>query len=239
MSKSTHALTVLAAPELAVAKDDFKKLETAAGAQCGAISMLERKAAAGAILAGLTLHRVKSNLPYGKFGGWIDQKLTKLTSWTPGTAKVNASYYMRLSIAFVEKVRADKSMLLALPRDGDSLELGTGKDAKRLSGALEKFIGDLSLNELLIKHGIKGVGLKTALTAGGADTGGDEPLTPAQQAEQAFLTLWTSAQEIHAALTDPNRMQQLTDAAKIEQLKAELVESTKLVNERLSTLRKN
>jgi|GEM_PF-5784336 len=186
-----HALTVLASPELTVGKEKIKSLEAAAVAQCAAVGQLESKAAAGAIMAGLTLHRVKASTPHGKFGSFIEQKLTKVNFWTAGTAKTNASYYMRLALAFVEKARADKGALLALPNDATTLDLGDTANAKKLAAALEKFVGDLSLTELLIKHNIKGVGLKTELAVGDDDAEDPSEMTPAQRAtyerEQAFM----------------------------------------------------
>ncbi len=200
--------------------------------------MLERKAAAGAILAGITLHRVKASLPHGAFGPWIAQKLTRLTSWTPGTAKVNASFYMRLSLTFVEKVRVDKSMLLALPHDGESLDLGASKEAKKLASALEKFVGDCSLTELLIKHGIKGVGLKTALEQGDEDET-DDSATPAQLAEQTRMEALQWVSGLHKAISDPNRFQHLTsDPKTLRTLHNEIVEIKQRLDERIRSLAK-
>lgn len=234
---ATYALTVLAAPELLVGKDHFKRLEAAAVAQCGAVGTLESQAAAGAIIAGITLHRVKASLPHGKFDAWKAQKLAKANFWTPSTAKLNANFYMRLALVFLEKSRSAKSELLALPADGKAeLKLDATPAGRKLATSLEKFVGGSSLTELLIKHGIKGVGLKTALSAGAAD----DDLTPAQKAEQArncaWQEAWNAVQTLRAALTEPEKIQLINEVKQLETLKAELVESAKLADERLKAL---
>ena len=164
-----HALTVLAAPELTVQKDGVKKLQSAAVVQCAAVNQMESKAAMGAVLAGLTLHRVKASMPHGKFGAWVEQISTSGGN-LPAVKKSQANNYMRLALAFVERTRVQKPDLLALPGDQTALELGDSATTRRFMGKLQGFVGECSLNELLIKHGIKGVGLKTALEqAEGAD----------------------------------------------------------------------
>ncbi|HEY8836678.1 MAG TPA: hypothetical protein VIO16_03150 [Dehalococcoidia bacterium] len=192
-------------------------------------------------MAGLTLHRVKASTPHGKFGSFIEQKLTKVNFWTAGTAKTNASYYMRLALAFVEKARADKGALLALPNDATTLDLGDTANAKKLAAALEKFVGDLSLTELLIKHNIKGVGLKTELAVGDDDAEDPSEMTPAQRAtferEQAFMEAWNSTQAIRAAFTDPDKAHLISDPKKVQQIKHEVIELNKLLDDRLANLR--
>lgn len=162
MSKTTqHALTLVASPKFAVAKDEIQKLQATAVAQVAAVGQLETKAAMGGTIAGLTLTRVKHSLPHGKFGAWLDQLAAG-----GAVKKSQANYYMRLGLVFLEKMRVDLPQLLALPGEQLSLEVGDNHTAKQFLGKLEKFVGDLSLNELLIKHGIKGVGMKLALEQG-------------------------------------------------------------------------
>lgn len=230
-----HALTVLAQPDLRVtSQDELTKFSATAVAQCAAVGQLETKAAAGAVLAGLALHRVKASLPHGEFGDWIAQKLTKVNFWTPGTAKTYASYYMRLALVFVEKARADQSMLLALPGESTSLELADTEGGRKLAAALEKFVGTHSLTELLIKHGIKGVGLKTEL---GAGDDANTPPTAQQQRDAIWELAWNGVQAVRASLTDANQLQHINDDVLLEKLKDELVESAKLADERIRALR--
>ena len=158
MSKSTtHALTVLAAKELTVGKDDINELQETAAAQIAAVGQMESTAAKGAILAGITLHRVKASLPHGKFGAWV-ASLSGANVHRGGnlrSGKSQANYYMRLAQVFIERTKLKKTDLLALP-DGQSA-LDSGDTTKHFCSALESFVGELSLNELLIRHNIKAV----------------------------------------------------------------------------------
>lgn len=237
-----HALTVLAAPELRVAKDDLKKLQAAAVAQLRAVAEMDSNAAKAAILCGLTLHRVKASMP-GNFREWVEEMLPKGNMWTPKTAVKNASYYMRLALAFLEKTKLAKPDLLALGDGTAALDLTDKATAKKFLAKLTEFIGEHSTNELLIKHGIKGVNLKSALDAEiEAETGDDDALTPAQrlkaQREATWQEAWNSVQLVRATLTEPEKIQLLNDAKHLATLKAELIETAKLADERLKALGK-
>lgn len=249
-----HALKVLAAPELRAAKPDLKQLQTATVDMLQGVSNSENRAAKAAPIAGILLQRVKASLPHGEFTPWL-QKLTgeekdkdgKTQKRTTGALLPRLSvrqlqYYMKLSLVFLEKTKLAKPDLLALGDGKTALDLGSKHEAKAFMAALDEFVGDRSLNELLIKHDIKSVGLKTELTAEDDDDPDDDGLTPAQRAaqerENAWLAAWNPTQQIRATLTDPNKLQ-LLDAKKVEQLKDELVESAKLANARLDALRKS
>lgn len=235
MSKTSHALTLVADPKFAVAKDDLAKLKESAVLQVSAISELESKAALGALLAGLTLHRVKASLPHGQFGQWLAQISTSGGNLT--VKKSQAHNYMRLALVFLERAKVQKPDLLALPGDQLALEVGDGHPARSFFTKAAKFVGDLSLNELLIKHGIKGVGLKSALLADGED---DESLSPEEKLvrsrERAWQETFESVQRIRASLTEPARAQLLSDPGQIKTLKAEVVELNKLLDDRLADL---
>lgn len=179
MSQSPHknALTLVASPELRVTTNEITKLQDVAVQQVAAISLMETRAAAGAILAGLTLHRVKASLAHGEFGKWLEQMSTNVDiskgsnshrgGNLPKIKRAQVNYYMRLALAFLEKAKVAKPDLLALPGDQTELSIeGTSGPARRFMEKLAGFVGELSLNELLIKYGIKGVGLKTELEAG-------------------------------------------------------------------------
>jgi hypothetical protein len=238
-----HALTVLAAPELRVEKANLKQLQATAVEQVLAVGKMENNAAKGGILAGLTLLRVKASMKHGEFGPWLDKMTAAKThngANLPPVKERQLQYYMRLTLVFLEKTRLDAPDLLALPDGTTALDLGGAHKAKSFVGALDRFVGELSLNELLIKHDIKSVGLKTELTAGDDADEGSE-LTPAQKAaaerEAAWQAWWTSTQTLRTALTDPNEAQKITDPKKIETLKAEVTEINKLLDARLDALR--
>ena len=127
-----------------------------------------------------------------------------------------------------------KPDILALPGDQTTLTLGDSHEARALVGKLEKFVADCSLDELLIKYGIKGVGLKTALTD---EAAAEVALTPEEQAAReaaerdgAWQTTWESVQTLRHHFTEPAKLNLITDPVKIEQLKAEVVEISKPVS---------
>ena len=237
MPKTTHALTLVSQPEFAVKSDALSQLQEVAIRQVAAISELESKAAVGAIIAGLTLHRVKASLDHGEFGPWISNSNFG-SNLTAASRQRTANHYMRLALVFLEKAKVQKPDLLALPGDQLSLDVENGEPTRRFFTKADKFVGGLSLNELLIKHGIKGVGLKTELAQGAED---DEAQTPEQKAaaarERAWVETFESVQRIRANLTESDRMHLLTDPKHIEILKSELVEVNKLLDDRLANLR--
>jgi hypothetical protein len=112
------------------------------------IRRVEKMTAQRAIVLGITLWKVRLALPHGKWTPWQEEHLSS------GKSYVN--YFMRLALVFLMKSRATKVELRALP--SDSVELSAGDEISRaLLGRLEKFVGDCSLHELLVKHGLKGV----------------------------------------------------------------------------------
>jgi hypothetical protein len=75
-------------------------------------------------------------------------------------------FLMKLALVFVDKCKVKKPEILALPGDQAELALDTlDGAARRMMVKAEKFTGELSLNELFIKHDIKAVGLKKSLDA--------------------------------------------------------------------------
>jgi hypothetical protein len=147
---------------------------------------------------------------------------------------------MRLATVFIERTRATKPEMLALPGDQTSLDLADNHHGKQLAAKLATFVGELSLNELLIKHGIKGVGLKTELTDAAA---AEVALTPEEQAardaaerDDAWQHTWESVQTLRNHFTEPAKLNLITDPVKIGQLKAEVVEISKLLSDRLANL---
>jgi hypothetical protein len=183
------ALALAAIPEWRVAGGEaLEGLKRAAIDQMAAIAQMENRAAMGGTLAGLTLLRVKASLPHGEFTRWLNtiraDSKTNRSSFLKATIR-QAQYYMKLAAVFLEKAKVTKPALLALP--GDQLALGeisAEGDTRELFLKLQKFTGNCSLNELLIKHDIKAVGLKKELAAQRkkeADEAGEEE--PARSAQ--------------------------------------------------------
>lgn len=153
-----HALTVFADPKIRAATPTDKLVEIAKH-QLATIPTLENEAAVRAILLGLTLQKLRSAAPHGTWENQLTQMLTSVNIWTPKTAKTNASYYMRLASFFVEKTRVTVPEMLALPGDQTELAIDehSSAQARRFVEKLGKFVGQWSLNELLVRNGIKGV----------------------------------------------------------------------------------
>jgi len=161
MSQGNHnqanrsALVVLADTKLTAQGEALAQLQKSAVVALQAVPQMERQAAAHAILAGMTLHRVKASLPHGQFMPWLAQIPT-----TGGNLKVSqaqANYYMKLATVFVGKAKVTAPDVLALPGDQTQLLLEGGEgEARAFFGKLSKFVGTKSLNELLSEHEIKG-----------------------------------------------------------------------------------
>lgn len=151
------------------------------------IHKLESQAAGRAIRIGAWLWQAKAQLRHGEFKGWIDQHVE-------GRGYRACAFYMKLALAFVEKSKISEPQLAALCAHNFK---GTPKSSagKEAAERLATFIGDHSLNELLIKHGIKSVGLKGELTAG------DEAPPAATEGEQMDL-VWSQAYEPAKSLAD-------------------------------------
>ena len=153
-SAKLAALTVLEdrASELSTVLQ-IKRLQAVAIEQLAAIPRMEREAALRAILAGLTLHRIKAALPHGTWMPWVKQIPTTGGN-LPGLSQ--CQYYMRLATAFVESAKVTAPELRTLP--GDKIELAlepADAAARRFMEKAAKFVGDCSLNELLAREHVK------------------------------------------------------------------------------------
>lgn len=193
------------------------------------IPRVERMNASRAVLVGLGLHAVKASLQRGEFEAWKKANLTLGNIWSESTALKNASFYMRLAIAFVEQAKPSRQELLALTSSNLDLELGAAEAVEqKLMSRVAKFVGERSLNELLVDEGIKS-------TQGSASAGSKPTVLPADDdtlAEDAgqllmrFDDVLLNPEHIKrftaAQLDDMER--QLTDRlAKFRELKAALL----------------
>jgi hypothetical protein len=84
-----HALAVLTTPRLQADRNDLAALQSVAVQQLGAISYIEKRAAVCAILAGITLWRVKATLPHGEFIPWIKSLSDESPAAKPAPRRVN------------------------------------------------------------------------------------------------------------------------------------------------------
>jgi len=179
-TNTSNALALVADPAFAVANSDLEKLQFAAVAQIAAVAQMESNAARGGVLAGITLHRVKASLGHGSFRPWLESANVNFGSHLSAHSRVKiANNYMRLASAFLEKAKVTKPSLLALPGDQTAIELGDNHPSRDLFEKLDSFVGTLSLNELLIAHGIKDTKkLGGARTAGEAEAEADAAPSP-------------------------------------------------------------
>jgi hypothetical protein len=135
------------------------------------IQRAERVTAQRAITLGVALWKIRLSLSHGQWMPWQAEHL--------GVGQRQVNYYMRLALVFLIKSRATKVELRALP--ADSIELApTDALSRALFARLEKFVGECSLNELLVKHGIKGITRDTddQANADATTAGGEQMLFP-------------------------------------------------------------
>lgn len=151
------------------------------------------------IFVGLALHRIKASLKHGEWMPWKKKHLECSNS------KINE--LMRAAEAFHSEVQIADKELLALGNGENAL---AAKDARRVTNAALKFVGDLSWGELLDKHGIK-----AQAKVGGKRTPAGTPEGGAPSNEELYQQ---SRDEIGGALTSvetllikENRLQYLAD----------------------------
>jgi hypothetical protein len=122
----------------------------------------------------------------GSFMAWVAEHVAE-------SAHRTCTDYMKLGMIFAETTaitRAEAHAMIYLkPR-------GAKTDAEKTAvEKLSAFIGDLSIFELMVKHGVRGVGLKSALT-------GDSEETPALTAGEQMELVWSQAYKPAKTLAD-------------------------------------
>jgi hypothetical protein len=156
---SITALAVVNSSELKAKDQALEQLQQTVITQLGYIRGLRRQEALRGLLVGMSLQRIKASLPHGQFGKWVKDNIAIF-------GERYVQFLMKLALVFVDKCKVKKPEILALPGDQTELTLDTlDGDSRRMMEKAEKFAGDLSLNELFIKHDIKSVGLKSKLAA--------------------------------------------------------------------------
>jgi hypothetical protein len=193
-------------PRLQVESNDLAELQALASKQLAAISQMERASAVCAILAGITFFRVKASLPRGEWMPWLErleggQISTAGSNFKPLQQR-QVNNYMRLASAFVEKAKLDERSVLAAPQDEQQLTLETeDAAAKRFAAKLQKFVGECSLNELLVKHNIKAVARDPAPPR--------PPRGPTDPKAALWLSIEVAIKELQRALNDSDRVHYL------------------------------
>lgn len=152
----------------------------------GRIHRSEHDTAFFALVVSSLCWQAKANAAHGEFKPWVRTHVGE-------RAYRSVAYYMQLGLRFAEKSKITNEEFLQLatlnPKGAKS---GPAKSAFE---KVEKFIGEHSLTELLIKHGVKGVGLKGELTAG-------DEAPPALTAGEQMDLVWSQAYEPAKSLAD-------------------------------------
>lgn len=178
----------------------ISKLQAIVTQQFDMVKALERDAALRAILVGLILHRIKAGLKHGEFMPWLKKNIT-------GTGYRQCAYYMKLGSVFVEETRLTKDELLALPGDKTDLAvIPADAEARRFMEKARKFVGELSLSELLDEHNLKE---KKKLGGAHGQGEGDEKIDPERLSEMKREEASECLQRAEQLFVDENIFQHL------------------------------
>lgn len=192
------ALSIVGSAELKADTEQLSLLQASAVEQFRRMRAMREEEALRGVLLGLTLHRVKASLPHGEFGKWAKMHATFGERWV--------NYLMKLALIFIDKSKATKPELLACPGDQIALAIdGMEGEQRRFVTKAKKFVGELSLAELLDKYEIK-----TGKKLGGAREKGEEeqtPPTPEELAQQTRDEIGTGIQKLEQLLITENRLQ--------------------------------
>ena len=141
-------------PEAALAltkrADDAPSLERLEASIMRDISLSSRLDKAGAMVGikiGLALQSAKSLLRHGEYESWVASRFGGAFS------ERRAQYYAKLASSFL---RSDEGATLALPAPRDAGNwLVVADEGSALQAAVEDFVGDMTIGELLDKHGVR------------------------------------------------------------------------------------
>lgn len=176
MPKDQQALALLTAKSAPVhfSKDDTSRVLLD---KLAALARYETQAGQLGLQIGVLLWQAKAALPHGAFQPWVKENIA-------GKSYRSCAYYMKLALIFTEKVKPAAWKIEAMMTLDLDAKQHTDEELSALD-TMKQFIGENSLTELLIKYGIKGVGLKSELA-------GEEsaPLSAEQQQQQELALIW-------------------------------------------------
>ena len=110
-------------------------------------SKLDKAGAMVSVKIGLALQSAKSLLRHGEYEGWVGSRFGDLFS------RRRAQYCAKLATSFL---RSDEGAMLTLPAPRDAGNwLVVADEGSQLQGAVETFVGDMTMGELLDKHGVR------------------------------------------------------------------------------------
>jgi len=215
---TNSALALFSDPKLKPAGDALSRLQEQSISDLNEILTSEKRTSATALRLGVRLNAVKIGLGHGIFGSWLDANFNGVSGRT-------VRYYMKLAVVAAPKL--GRKALVAIV---------SGQEDQDTAARIDRFVGDCSLTELLIKHNIRSVGLRGELQAGD-----EQQLPPEKQLELAIDRTWTetlqSVERMRSVLTEPDKVRLLSDPTKVATLKEQVVELNRLLDERLQSLR--
>jgi hypothetical protein len=211
MASQKHALVLVAnaLPAKVNAGSLLKQAAKGALKHISAIALHEGSAARHALSLGALLWQVKSAKPACGFQEWIEKNV-------PTHGYRACAYHMKLSMVLAEKAKLTQDEWNALPTLGSKAP--KGGHAKAAFQKIGTFVGELSLTELLIKHGVKTVGLKSELMAG--DDGSAAPNTDSD-GQMFFAEIAEQLDGYRSVVLDRARLVKL-DGKQLDALKREI-----------------
>jgi hypothetical protein len=202
--KARSALTLLSDPQIATGGGNLESLQKTTVEQIDLIKRMESESALRAVLVGLALHRIKASLKHGAFGKWQTENLN--------AKRAQVGYYMRLAIVCLEDAGFSKPETLGLSEIGTDLATSDAASAKRAFKKIQDFVGEKSLNELLVEHGLKSTGAGGGSNSSSGTGGGEDPLL----ADTA-----THLMGLRALILDPDQIKRFT-ASQLKDIEVQL-----------------
>ena len=197
--KASTALTLLSDPQIATTGGNLARLQETAIEQLDLIRKMESESALRAVLCGLALHRIKASLKHGEFGKWQSKYIAAKRS--------QVGYYMRLALVCLQEGGFSKQDMTAMTSESGDIVLAKDGAAHRAFKKIQNFVGDKSLNELLIEHDIKNASSGGGSSSSSAAASGEDPLL-ADTAEHLM--------GLRAILLDPATVKRFTAAQLID-----------------------
>ncbi len=211
--KATSALALL--DNTKVAATEVKRFGEGIALSFDEIARTEKMNASRAILIGMGLPILKASMKHGEFRPWLEANVTRSNIWTKATAIKNASLYTRLAAKFIELAKPAAGEVLAITNGKAILGMpGKSLEAARLCAAIDEFVGERSLSDLLNEY---------VAPSGSAGTGSAANALAALPADDATLLqdIAEAMLSLRKTVTDPDTLKRLT-AAQISQLVKQL-----------------
>jgi hypothetical protein len=108
---------------------------------------LDKAGAMVGIKIGLALQSAKSLLKHGEYEGWVASRFGEVFS------QRRAQYYAKLAASFMRSAEGG-TLALPAPRDAGNW-LVVADEGSPLQTAVSTFVGDMTIGELLDKHGVR------------------------------------------------------------------------------------